>query len=158
MRLVGIGGAERFMNLSHIPLRTAIGVFILNSGLSHWNLEGQAAESTRGMAAAAIPPLGRVGPAAFARLLAGTEITLGTALLLPVVPSKLAGLGLAGFAGGLMRLYWATPGLHEPGSPRPTPQGIAIAKDSWLIGAALTLIFDDLMGRRRRRGRAGGHR
>ena len=137
------------MNLSHLPLRTAIGAFVLNSGLSKWSLEGEAAEGLHGTAVNAVPFLKRFPPPTFARLLAGTEIALGTALLLPVVPSALAGAGLAGFAGGLMRLYWATPGMHEPGDPRPTQQGVALAKDVWLVGAGLTLVLDDLVGGRR---------
>lgn len=138
------------MNLSHAPLRLAIGAFVLNSGLSKWTLEGQTAEGLHGMAAGAVPPLRRVNAKTFARLLAGTEITLGAALLLPVVPSVLAGAGLVGLGGGLMRLYWATPGLRRPGSLRPTEQGTAVAKDSWLVGAGLTLILDDLFHRARR--------
>jgi uncharacterized membrane protein YphA (DoxX/SURF4 family) len=140
------------MNLSHLPLRVTIGAFFLNSGLSKWTLEGQAAETVHGMAVGAIPALKRFSPGPFARLLAGTEIALGTALLLPFVPSALVGAGLFGFTGGLMRLYWATPGMHEPGDPRPTQQGTPIAKDVWLAGAGLTLILDDLVGRGRRLG------
>ncbi|GAA5190112.1 hypothetical protein GCM10023322_44460 [Rugosimonospora acidiphila] len=139
------------MRLSHFPLRVAIGAFFLNSGLSKWNLEGQAAEGMHGMAAAAVPPLGRVRPATFARVLAMTEIALGGALIVPLVPSALVGTGLCGFGGGLMRLYWSTPGTHQPGNPRPTQQGIPLAKDSWLVGAGLTLLLDDLMGSRRAR-------
>jgi hypothetical protein len=135
------------MKLSHLPLRVTIGAFILSSGLSKRTLEGEAAEGVHGMAVGAIPALKRIQPTRFARLLAGAEIALGVALLLPVVPSALAGAGLLGFGVGLMRLYWATPGLHEPGSPRPTQQGIPIAKDVWLVGAGLTLILDDLIGR-----------
>lgn len=55
-----------------------------------------------------------------------------------------------------MRLYWVTPGLHEPGSPRPTQQGVPIAKDSWLIGAGLTLLLDDLARRMSGKRRALG--
>jgi uncharacterized membrane protein YphA (DoxX/SURF4 family) len=138
------------MNLSHLPLRVTIGAFFLNSGLSKWTLEGQAAEGVHGMAVGAIPALKRFAPGTFARLLAGSEIALGTALLLPVVPSALVGAGLVGFSGGFLRLYWVTPGMHEPGDPRPTQQGMPIAKDVWLAGAGLTLILDDLFGRGRR--------
>ena len=141
------------MNLSHLPLRVTIGAFFLNSGLSKWSLEGEAAEGVHGMAVGAIPALKRFQPTPFARLLAGTEITLGTALLLPFVPSMLVGAGLVGFGGGLMRLYWATPGMHEPGDPRPTRQGTPLAKDVWLVGAGLTLVLDDLFGRGRRLGK-----
>jgi hypothetical protein len=143
------------MNLSHLPLRVAIGTFVLNSGLSKWSLEGQAAEGMYGMAAAAMPALKRFAPGTFARLLAGSEIALGAALLLPLVPSALVGAGLFAFGGGLMRLYWATPGMHEPGDPRPTQQGIPLAKDVWLVGAGLTLILDDLGGCGRGLGKSG---
>jgi uncharacterized membrane protein YphA (DoxX/SURF4 family) len=135
------------MNLSHLPLRIAIGAYVLNSGLSKWGLEGQAVESLHGMAVGAVPPLKRLRPPTFARLLAGTEIALGSALLLPFVPSALAGAGLCGLGGGLIRLYWATPGMRKPGSPLPTQQGSALAKDVWLVGAGLTLVLGDLTGR-----------
>jgi hypothetical protein len=133
------------MKLSHLPLRVAIGAFFLNSGLTKRTLEGEAAEGLHGMAAGAIPPIKRMEPGRFARLLSGTEIALGAALILPIVPSFVVGAGLLGFGAGLMRLYWATPGLHEPGNPRPTQQGIPIAKDSWLVGAGLTLVLDDVI-------------
>lgn len=50
------------------------------------------------------------------RLLAATEITLGAALLIPVIPAA-AGAGLAAFAGGLLGLYAKTPGMRQPGTP-----------------------------------------
>jgi hypothetical protein len=138
------------MNLTQFPLRASIGAFVLNSGLSKWGLEGQAAEAIHGMAVGAIPPLGKIEPRRFARLLSAGEVALGSALLTPFIPSALAGAGLLAFGAGLMQLYWKTPGMHEPGSPRPTQQGIGIAKDFWLVGAGLTLILDDLVRSRRR--------
>ncbi|GIH12454.1 DoxX family membrane protein [Rugosimonospora africana] len=142
------------MKVSHFPLRVAIGAFFLNSGMSKWNLEGQAVETTHAMAVGAVPQLQRFRPGVFNRLLAASEVVIGTALVVPVVPSALVGLGLCGFGGGLMRLYWATPAMHRPGDPRPTQQGVPLAKDSWLLGAGLTLVLDDLMnGKRRLRGR-----
>ncbi|MEV4631433.1 hypothetical protein AB0J90_34700 [Micromonospora sp. NPDC049523] len=143
------------MNLSHLPLRVALGAYILNSGVSKWTLEGESAEGLHGMAAGAVPALKRFDARTFARLLAGTEITLGAALLLPVIPSALVGAGLVGLGGGLMRLYWVTPGLRRPNDVRPTEQGTGIAKDSWLLGAGLTMILDDVVhrGHRMRRRR-----
>jgi hypothetical protein len=138
------------MNLAHLPLRVAIGAFVLNSGLGKRSLEGEAAAGVHGMAVSAIPALKRFEPSAFARLLSGAEIALGVALLLPIVPSAVAGAGLVAFSGGLLRLYWATPGMHEPGDPRPSQQGIPLAKDVWLFGAGLTLILDDVVSRARR--------
>jgi hypothetical protein len=137
------------MKLSHVPLRATTGAFILNSGLSKRTLEGEAAEGMHGMAAGAIPPIQRMEPQRFARLLSAGEIALGAALLLPAVPSALAGLALTGFGTGLARLYWKTPGMHEAGDPRPTQQGIGFAKDVWLLGAGLTLLLDAVLMRPR---------
>ena len=138
------------MHLTHLPLRIATGAFILNSGLSKRGLEGQAAEGLHAMAVGGLPPLRRIPPQQFARLLSASEIALGAALLVPVVPSAIAGAGLAAFAGGLLQLYLNTPGMREPGSLRPTEQGVVLAKDVWLLGAGLTLLLDDLLDRARR--------
>jgi hypothetical protein len=137
------------MKLSHLPVRTATGAFILNSGLSKRNLEGQAAEQMHGWASAAIPALGQLKPEVFVRLLSGTEVALGTALLVPVVPSALVGVGLVAFFAGLLTLYLKTPGMRQEGSVRPTEQGNGLAKDVWLLGTGLTLLFNDLDARRR---------
>ncbi|RKN37837.1 hypothetical protein [Micromonospora endolithica] len=138
------------MKLAHVPLRVSVGAFILNSGLGKRSLEGEAAQGVHGMAVGAIPQLGALPPERFAMLLSRGEIALGAALLAPFVPSVLAGLGLAAFGAGLVQLYLRTPGMREPGSLRPTPQGIGLAKDVWLVGAGLTLVLDDLTLRRRR--------
>ena len=82
------------MKVSHFPLRAAIGAYVLNSGLSHRNLEGEAAESLHGMASEAIPQVKQMPPQQFTKMLSRAETALGTALLLPAVPSALAGLGL----------------------------------------------------------------
>jgi hypothetical protein len=137
------------MKLSHLPVRTATGAFILNSGLSKRNLEGQPAEQMHGWASSAIPALGQIKPQLFVRLLSGTEIALGTALLVPVVPSAVVGAAMAGFSVGLLALYLKTPGMRQEGSIRPTEQGIGLAKDVWLLGTGLTLLLDDLGDRRR---------
>ena len=144
--------------LTHLPLRTAIGAYFLNTGLSKRDLEGEAAEAMHGMAAAAMPQIKQIPPQRFARLLSAAEISLGVALLVPVVPSALVGAALAGFAGGLMKLYWKTPGMHEPGNPRPTQQGVPLAKDVWLLGAGLTLVLDDMLIRGHQRMHRKMHR
>ncbi|QGN48748.1 hypothetical protein ACN26Y_22245 [Micromonospora sp. WMMD558] len=137
------------MKVSHVPLRVSIGAFILNSGLSKRGLEGEAAQGMHGMAVGAVPQLRQLDPDRFARLLSRAETALGVALLTPFVPSVLAGLGLAAFGAGLVQLYLKTPGMREAGSLKPTQQGIGLAKDSWLLGAGLTLVLDDLILRRR---------
>ncbi|MEH0827757.1 MULTISPECIES: hypothetical protein [unclassified Micromonospora] len=136
------------MKLTHAPLRLVIGAFFLNSGLGKRTLEGEAAEQLHGMAAGAIPQFRQIDSARFARLLSASEIALGAALVIPFVPSLLGGLGLTAFGAGLAQLYVRTPGLREPGSLKPTQAGIGLAKDSWLVGAGLTLVLDSLTHRR----------
>ena len=111
------------MKLAHLPLRVATGAYILNSGMSKQGLEGQAAEGLHGMA-------------------------VGAALLIPFVPSALVGAALAGFSAGLVQLYLKTPGMRQPGSLKPTQEGIGLAKDVWLVGAGLTLLLDGLPKRK----------
>jgi hypothetical protein len=130
------------MKLSHIPLRVATGAYILNSGLSKRGLEGQAAEGLHAMAAGAIPAVEKVPAPRFTQLLSTGEIALGAALLAPFVSSRIAGAALAGFSAGLVRLYLKTPGMRQEGSIKPTPDGIGLAKDVWLLGAGLTLLLD----------------
>ncbi|SBV25500.1 DoxX protein [Micromonospora krabiensis] len=139
------------MKAVHLPLRLAVGAFFLNSGLTKRTLEGEAAEGLHGMATGAIPQLRRFEPKQFAKLLSYSEVALGAALVVPFIPSALVGLGLTAFGAGLMQLYLKTPGLREPNSLRPSQAGIAIAKDSWLVGAGLTLVLDDLTHRKHRR-------
>jgi hypothetical protein len=40
------------------------------------------------------------------------------------------------------QLYLKTPGMRQAGSLKPTPDGIGLAKDVWLLGARLTLLLD----------------
>jgi hypothetical protein len=130
------------MKFAHLPLRAATGAYILNSGLSKQNLEGEAAEGMHAMASNAIPALKRFPPEQFAKILSTGEIALGAALLVPFVPSALVGAALVGFSAGLVQLYLKTPGMRQEGSIRPTPEGIGLAKDVWLLGAGATLLLD----------------
>jgi hypothetical protein len=127
-----------------VPLRLSAGAFILNSGLVKLGMDGEAAAQTQGFAAGAYPWLSKVDPGQFVRTLSAGELALGAALLLPVVPAGLAGAGLTVFSAGLIGLYLRTPGMHKEGSLRPTEQGIAIAKDVWLLAIGLAFIIDDL--------------
>jgi len=130
--------------LRRAPGRVAAGTFILNSGLNKLKMDDEGAAELHGMAVGAYPFLGSVKPKTFVRGLSAAEITIGGALLLPVAPPVLAGAGLAAFSGGLLGLYWRTPGLHSPNDPRPTKQGTPMAKDTWLAGIALGLLVDTL--------------
>lgn len=132
------------MKLRHIPPRLATGAFILNSGMHKRGADAGAAASMHGMAAGTYPFLGKLEPQKFARLLSAGEITLGAALLLPVVPTGLAGAGLAAFSAGLVGLYLKTPGLRQEGSLSPTQDGTGIAKDVWMLGIGLGFVIEAL--------------
>jgi hypothetical protein len=147
-------GYERAMKLpvrlSDVPSRIAAGAFIVNSGLTKLKVDEEHAVQLHGMATTAYPFLKAIPPTTFARLLAASELALGTSLLLPVVPTAVAGAGLAAFAGGLFGLYLRMPGTHEPGSLRPTEKGLALAKDVWLLGMGLSLVAAGFEGARHR--------
>ena len=123
------------------PLRLAAGAFVLDSGLRKWGADEETAKHLQGFASGAYPFLTQVGPTAFAKALSVSEVLIGEGLLIPFVPARVAGLGLLGFGAGLLGLYARTPGMRRPGSPFPTQEGTALAKDAWLaaIGAALVL-------------------
>jgi uncharacterized membrane protein YphA (DoxX/SURF4 family) len=130
------------------PGRLAAGSYILNSGLSKLSTDDQAAVGLHAMATASYPALKRISPKLFTMILAGAEISLGTALLLPVVPTATAGLGLAAFSGGLLSLYLRSPGMRLRESLRPTEDGLGLAKDIWMLGIAAGLLADAVTDRR----------
>jgi hypothetical protein len=59
-----------------------------------------------------------------------------------VVPNAVAGAALSTFAGGLVTMYLRTPSLHKPQSVWPTPAGIGVSKDVWMLAIGLGLIAD----------------
>lgn len=131
--------------LRRAPVRIVTGAFILNSGISKLGLDDEGAKRVHAMAAGAYPILEKVPPTPFGKVVAVSEVALGSALLLPIVPAGLAGLSLVGFSGSLLGMYWRTPGMHEEGSIRPTQQGMAIAKDTWMLGIGAALIADAVL-------------
>jgi hypothetical protein len=130
-----------------LPGRLTAGAFILNTGLGKWSADEQTAAALHGMAAATYPVLARFKPADFVRLLSIGEITLGTALLLPVVPTAVAGMGLTAFSAALLGIYARTPGMTVQDGIRPSRQGTALAKDVWLLGIGTGLTIDALTDR-----------
>jgi uncharacterized membrane protein YphA (DoxX/SURF4 family) len=131
--------------LRRAPTRIVTGAFILNSGLQKLNGDDETAKGVHGMASGAYPAIGSVPPKTFLRTLGAGETALGAALLLPIVPARVAGAGLLGFSGALLGMWWRTPGMHD--GLRPTQQGTAIAKDSWMLGIGAGLLLDDIVSR-----------
>jgi hypothetical protein len=136
------------MRARHVPTRVAAGTFILNSGVEKLSADEVTAAHLHETATRAYPFLGRLKPKQFATLLAASEVGLGAALLVPLVPAALAGTGLTAFSGALLGLYLTTPGMRKEGSIFPTQQGIPLFKDSWMLGMGLTLIIDGITDRR----------
>ncbi len=130
--------------LWHVPLRLFTGAFVLNSGLSKRSADLEDAKRLHEFASRAYPELASVPADQFVKVLSNTEIALGTALLTPWVKPAAAGAALTAFSGALLGLYWRTPQLHEADDPRPTPEGIPIAKDSWMFALGLALMTEAL--------------
>ena len=136
----------------HLPVRAATGAHLLHSGYTKRDAPPEVAEDLHGFASSAFPQVSEVPPDRFLSTLSTAEMAVGAVLLTPVVPAGLAGLALTGFSGALLATYLRSPGLTEPGSLRPTEQGVPVAKDLWMVGIGLGLVLDALTpgGRRKR--------
>lgn len=134
------------VDLAQLPQRLATGAFILNSGLQKWSGDEETAAGLHGFASGTYPFLKDMDPPTFLKALAAGEIAVGTTLLAPFVPGRLAGLALTGFSAGMLGLYLRTPGMHD-GNLRPTQQGTPIAKDVWMLGIGAALVLGN--GQRR---------
>lgn len=135
--------------LRRAPTRLATGAFILNSGVA--KLRSTSEEQAKGvhdLATGAYPFLGKVEPKLFLKALGAGETALGAALLLPIFPAGLVGLGLLGFSGSLLTMYARTPSLHDA-RMRPTAHGVAVAKDIWMAGIGAGLVLDAVLGENR---------
>jgi uncharacterized membrane protein YphA (DoxX/SURF4 family) len=127
-----------------LPARIATGGYILHSGVEKWHAGETRAKALHGVASNAFPVLQRIPPERFLRILAASEIAIGTALLVPVVPNAVAGTALTGFSGSLLAMYARTPAMRKPGSIWPSQTGIAVSKDVWMLGIGLGLVADGL--------------
>jgi hypothetical protein len=108
------------------------GAFILNAGLGKWNADEERAARLHGFAAGTYPFLSKLKAKDFAKLLAAAEITLGSAPDWRRSPAACSACTLK------------TPGMRKPGTPFPSDQGTALAKDVWMMGIALGLVIDEL--------------
>ncbi|MQW76334.1 hypothetical protein GHK92_10640 [Nocardioides sp. dk4132] len=135
------------MHPTHLPLRLATGAYILNSGISKLGADEGTAQYLHGAAASTYPALFKdMEPQKFAKVLAYSEIAVGTALLVPMVPSTVAGAALTGFGSSLLGMYFRTPSMTLADGIRPSQEGVALAKDAWLVGGGLTLLTQGLLG------------
>ncbi|MGP9529178.1 hypothetical protein [Glutamicibacter sp. AOP5-A2-18] len=129
------------ISIANAALRLVSGAFILNSGINKLRIDEASAAGLQQMASNGVPQLAELEPSVFGKVVSISEISLGSALLLPLVPSRLAGLGLGAFSAVLLSSYLRTPGMTESDGVRPSADGTALAKDFWLAGIAAALIF-----------------
>jgi uncharacterized membrane protein YphA (DoxX/SURF4 family) len=141
--------------LAHSPQRLATGAYIVHSGMGKWKGSPQQAEYVHGSASSAFPFLRDIPPDRFLKALAVAEMVTGAMLLVPFVPDRVAGAALTGFSGALVTMYLRTPDLHQPGSVWPTPAGMAVSKDVWMLGIGAGLLLDSLVTDRGRETQAG---
>jgi hypothetical protein len=136
------------ITLSEIGPRISAGAFILNSGLGKLHADDATAGGLHGFASGTYPFLKNIPPQQFVTGLAVAEMTVGGLLLAPFVPTAVAGAALTGFSGGLLGLYLKTPGMRKPNSLAPTQEGLAVAKDVWLLGIGVGLLVLGTVDRR----------
>jgi hypothetical protein len=142
------------MHPTHVPLRVATGAFILNSGLNKLKADEEGQQQMHGWASSVYPMFKDMKAKDFTKLLGYGEIGLGALLLLPTVPSAVAGAALTAFGAGLTGMYLKTPGMTEEDGIRPTTDGTGLAKDVWLVGAGLTLATQSFLSGTRHAARA----
>lgn len=126
--------------LSSAALRVLPGAFVLNSGIGKIGMPAEASAGTQQFAASAIPALKQLPPEKFGTILGWTETGVGGAMLAPFVSNFVAGSALTAFSSGLLALYFADPDNRQEDGIRPSEQGTALAKDSWLLAIGVALV------------------
>lgn len=122
------------------PARLLPGLFFINSGIGKAGADEETAKGLQAFAGT-VPFTDKFEPTTFAKLLSTSEIGIGSALALPFVPNRVAGAALTGFSAGLITMYLRTPGMTLDNSKiRPSENGLALAKDFWLLGIGLSLL------------------
>ncbi|MFD3519665.1 hypothetical protein [Streptomyces sp. NPDC058653] len=127
-----------------VPVRLAVSAFFFNSGLSKRDADRETAEQLHQPATITYPFLGKLDAQTFTRQLSRGEIAIAAAMLLPVVPTAVAGGALIAFSCGTLGLYLRVPGMRRENSLRPTEQGTPVAKDIWLLGIGISLVAEGL--------------
>lgn len=127
--------------ISNAALRATTGAFILNSGIGKLGMDEGTASYLQGMAKTGVPQVEALDAKTFGKALSYAETALGAALLCPLVSPRIAGLALTGFGAGLLTMYFGNDDMTQEDGIRPTQEGTALAKDVFLVGAGLALVF-----------------
>ena len=136
------------MKLRNLPTRLIVGAYILHTGMEKWRGDREQAAGVHQMASGAFPVFKKMDAPLFLRTLSVGEMVVGAGLLAPFVPRAVAGTALTGFSGALVAMYLRTPGMRKPGSVWPTPQGIGLSKDVWMLAVGVGLIVDAVTDRK----------
>ncbi len=129
-------------NARRAPLRLTAGAFVLNSGVSTFSATDEKTTKLQASAAKLLPQIERMDPRTFAKVLGASEVTLGTALMLPIVPAAVAGLGLTAFAASMLATRPATNGQHADTDTETTL--VPNATEAWMLGSGVSLLLDAL--------------
>lgn len=119
------------------------GLFFLDAGLGKFNADKETADHLHGFASVGMPLAKKVDSKTFTKAISVAELATGAALLTPFVPNRVAGAALTAFSAGFMSLYFRAPGVRKEGSLSPTHEGLALAKDSWILGLGAALLLSD---------------
>jgi ElaB/YqjD/DUF883 family membrane-anchored ribosome-binding protein len=119
-------------DLRRAPLRLTTGALVINSGISQFNADAEASAKLHQTASKYVPQLERLDPQVFSKMVAAGQLTVGAALLVPIVPSVAAGLGLSLLGGSLAATKWRTDGMQTP------------TEDVLLAGSGVSLLLDSL--------------
>ena len=138
------------MKISTALLRAVPGAFILNSGINKLGLDEESAAGLQQMAANGVPMVENMTPAQFGKFLSYGEIAVGSALLLPFVPTRIAGAALTTFAVGLVANYFSIDSMTQDDGIRPSEDGTAVAKDTWLAAIGLALLISGGSAKKKR--------
>ena len=98
---------------SNAALRLTAGALILDAGVKKLTADEGTYAFLQQMAATGGPAVAKLDAATFGKLISGAETALGATLLVPFIPSRLAGAGLTAFAANLMTMYFRNPNMHD---------------------------------------------
>lgn len=130
-----------FNSLATLALRAIPGAYVLNSGVNKLGMDENTITYLRDEAAKGMPMFADMDAKTFQKVLGFGEISVGAALLLPFVPKRLAGLALGSLSAALLSNYFSDPAKTKDDGIRPTAEGTALAKDSWLMAIAIALVL-----------------
>ncbi len=130
-----------FSSIANLALRAIPGAYILNSGINKFGMDEGTITYLRDEAAKGMPMFADMAPGDFQKVLGFGELSVGAALLLPMVPNRLAGMALGTLSAALLSNYFSDPTKTQADGIRPSAEGTSLAKDSWLMAIAIALVL-----------------